>query len=427
MAAALMQQRQATQWPTSYIALGDSYAAGIGAGKYVEPRDDPETRLCKRFDGSYPSQLKAMLGQVPDDKFDFVACSGHELKNLTSQFDKLGDKRAELVTLSISGNDFSFGPVVEHCIYNHRARLIGSDTSIAGECQDHLHNATLAVFEDAVWIEFEGMVKRILAERLAPDSSWGKSLLVITGYAKFFPKPEEGDECSKYRFPLNPAADTFFLSNVVTVGTRRTINDLVDEVNRRIQDQIVKLSDRIKFVGIDGGFENQRFCEAGRKTPEGANDPEVWFTSLNTKLLEDNFAPDANSAVDKAWVEWADALAADTAKASDGGGNDGGGNAGGDDDFRPGELKAASSFHPKTAGHAKTAASVKDTLDQWVADGQVIVPVTDFPEPEPIPVGPIPEDESSPPQTEPSPEPRPDPIPKPNQDPCHSHGINICI
>jgi hypothetical protein len=419
------QEAVPAQWPNSYIALGDSYASGIGAGKYVPPADG-EIKRCKRFDGSYPSQLKAMLGQVPDEKFDFVACSGNQLQHLPAQFEKLGDKRAQLVTLSISGNDFYFGPVVENCIYNYTSYVF-SDTRLEVPCQEILQVATERVFGNEVFEEYKAAVRKILDERLLPDdvSSAAKSVLVITGYAKFFPTPKQGDRCSEYRFPLTPALETIFKTNKLKFGTRQQMNELVDLVNERIRKEIVTLSDRIQFVDIDAGFEGHRFCEKNHdREPEGANDPDVWFTSINTKLEEDSFVPNPDSELERSWDEWSKRAAAE---AGQGGGD------GDEGDLFPGipnELRKSSVFHPKTAGHAKTAAVTKDTLDKWAAANPlpVIVPVTDFPDNQPgiIPVLPMPEPVQPMPPVE---KPRPpfEPIPKPGQNPCFEHGTNICI
>ncbi len=61
--------------------------------------------------GSYPAQLTAFLPQF-FNRFDFLACSGDVLDNITAQIGFLGGDKYDAVSLSISGNDFLFGPVV---------------------------------------------------------------------------------------------------------------------------------------------------------------------------------------------------------------------------------------------------------------------------------------------------------------------------
>jgi hypothetical protein len=107
------------------VSSHSGFAAGIGAGKYFQPIDDEVTR-CKRFDGSYPAQAKALMTMVT--AFDFVACSGDVISGLDGQHQKLGDKRADVVTLSISGNDFKFGMIsspVSHKLYASAANGLG--------------------------------------------------------------------------------------------------------------------------------------------------------------------------------------------------------------------------------------------------------------------------------------------------------------
>lgn len=58
-------------WIKKWAAIGDSYAAGIGAGKSLG------VASCSRYDESYPSYINGEngfgnLGQT----FDFLACSG---------------------------------------------------------------------------------------------------------------------------------------------------------------------------------------------------------------------------------------------------------------------------------------------------------------------------------------------------------------
>lgn len=77
----------------------------------------PDTLLtfqvqCQRQNGSYPSQLFELnpFNSNPSS-FDFVACSGDELDDIDAQIAKLAYKKFDLVTLTISGNDFGFGDI----------------------------------------------------------------------------------------------------------------------------------------------------------------------------------------------------------------------------------------------------------------------------------------------------------------------------
>ncbi|NEE11464.1 lipase, partial [Streptomyces sp. SID7499] len=51
-----------------YVALGDSYSSGVGAGSYLSDSGD-----CRRSTKAYPYLWQAANSPA---SFDFVACSG---------------------------------------------------------------------------------------------------------------------------------------------------------------------------------------------------------------------------------------------------------------------------------------------------------------------------------------------------------------
>lgn len=100
--------------PTSFAALGDSFSAGIGSGKFLTSSADGSDNACGRMDGSYPWQLFNLKPfEEPLESFpDFYSCSGDIMDNIDGQVAKLNGKKVDAITLSISGNDFKFGDVV---------------------------------------------------------------------------------------------------------------------------------------------------------------------------------------------------------------------------------------------------------------------------------------------------------------------------
>lgn len=68
------------------------------------------------------------------------------------------------------------------------------------------------------------------------------------------------------------------------------MNDLVDQVNQRIQNDVVAqlggAGANIVFINIDGHFEGHRFCEPGQD-PWGSNDVRVQCNDLFTELNEE--------------------------------------------------------------------------------------------------------------------------------------------
>ena len=113
----------ATREITEWLAIGDSFAAGISA-------DVPNDQLqwsCSRFKKSYPNQMN-QNSRLPGDpnsrKFTFGACSGDKIQDLLDNQLKQGESNSNEVypaigkpqigTVSISGNDMKFGDVSIH-------------------------------------------------------------------------------------------------------------------------------------------------------------------------------------------------------------------------------------------------------------------------------------------------------------------------
>jgi lysophospholipase L1-like esterase len=93
---------------TGYVALGDSYSSGLGAGDYDDGSGD-----CKRSAKAYP-QLYAAANSP--SSFDFTACSGATTDDvLSGQLDPLSDSTG-LVSISIGGNDASFADTMQACV-----------------------------------------------------------------------------------------------------------------------------------------------------------------------------------------------------------------------------------------------------------------------------------------------------------------------
>lgn len=168
---------RAPGWPESYIAFGDSYAAGIGAGKFYKP-EDRSNKACKRFTGSYPVLLSKLgLFNHGATDFSFPACTGDVIDDLEYQFGKVPGKRAHVVTLSIGGNDFDFAPVVLACVYNYN--VIGDRDK---ECDAALAKAEEHVKNETIWANYRTKVKHILDNHMTSEAAGeGASVLLITG------------------------------------------------------------------------------------------------------------------------------------------------------------------------------------------------------------------------------------------------------
>lgn len=92
----------------AYVALGDSYSAGNGAGNYISSSGD-----CHRSNSAYP-QLWANAHSP--SSFTFAACSGAVTTDVTAN--QLGalNSSTGLVSITIGGNDAGFADTMTTCV-----------------------------------------------------------------------------------------------------------------------------------------------------------------------------------------------------------------------------------------------------------------------------------------------------------------------
>jgi hypothetical protein len=128
-----------TQLADNYIALGDSYSSGEGAGSYVRGtnvRLGPAEDLCHLSTRAYPEIVgkKLHYKSFPPGRFGFYACSGAVVADVwgttgpnTGALGGQGqwngdpqmrhvDHRTRLVTLTIGGNDIGFSSLGSGCL-----------------------------------------------------------------------------------------------------------------------------------------------------------------------------------------------------------------------------------------------------------------------------------------------------------------------
>lgn len=105
-----------------YVALGDSFAAGVGAGVYLADGTD-----CHRSLLGYPARV-ATSGNLA---LNLQACSGAVVSDVVaSQLGTLSSRTA-YVTITIGGNDIGFSDIVSTCAGLDEAACLAAVT--AGE------------------------------------------------------------------------------------------------------------------------------------------------------------------------------------------------------------------------------------------------------------------------------------------------------
>ncbi|MBA4862780.1 SGNH/GDSL hydrolase family protein [Streptomyces sp. PSKA54] len=109
--------QQAAAAAPAYVALGDSYSSGTGAGDYGDSGD------CKRSANSYPSLWAAANSP---SSFSFTACSGATTTTVISgQLSPLSAATG-LISVSAGGNDVGFADVMTTCILENEESCLSA-------------------------------------------------------------------------------------------------------------------------------------------------------------------------------------------------------------------------------------------------------------------------------------------------------------
>ncbi|MFI5571438.1 SGNH/GDSL hydrolase family protein [Streptomyces sp. NPDC051740] len=164
-----------------YVALGDSYASGVGAGSYISSSGD-----CKRSAKAHPYLWAAANSP---SSFDFTACSGARTGDvLSGQLGPLSTSTG-LVSISVGGNDAGFSDVMTTCV-------LQSDSS----CLSRI--ATAKAYVDSTLPGRLDSVYSAIRDR-APNAE-----VVVIGYPRFY---KLGTSCiglsETKRKAINDAAD----------------------------------------------------------------------------------------------------------------------------------------------------------------------------------------------------------------------------
>jgi lysophospholipase L1-like esterase len=131
--------REASAAAGAYVALGDSYAAGVGAGAY-----DGDSGDCRRSTAAHPVLWAERNAPA---SFTFVACLGAVTTDVLN--DQLGalDSDTSLVTLSIGGNDAGFADTMETCVLRGTDACLSAVAAASGYIRDTLPGRLDAVYD----------------------------------------------------------------------------------------------------------------------------------------------------------------------------------------------------------------------------------------------------------------------------------------
>ena len=189
---------------TTYIALGDSYAAGQGAGPYLD--------ACYRSENTY-SELRCHAKAIK--LVTNAACSGKTTQDVVNTQLRQLNKTTELVTITAGGNNLRFGAILTYCGARHGQSRRGSSVRrrqrLRGgrDLQPQLARDVIA------------MIRSVKAA--APNAK-----VVVTGYPYLYDPvaPGQTDPLSLFIYKATRLADG--LNGSIAAAARATGAEYVD-------------------------------------------------------------------------------------------------------------------------------------------------------------------------------------------------------
>ncbi|MHC0430527.1 SGNH/GDSL hydrolase family protein [Streptomyces sp. O3] len=217
-----------------YVALGDSYSSGVGAGSYDSGSGD-----CKRSSRAYPVLWAAANSPA---SFDFTACSGARTSDVVnSQLGPLNSTTG-LVSISVGGNDAGFADVMLTCVLQSESA-----------CLNRIEEA-----KRYVDTELPGRLDSVYS---AIDSKASHARVVVLGYPRFY---KLGGGC------------WFGLSET----KRAAINDAADYLNTATAKRAVDHG--FTFADVNPDFAGHRICSG-----------DSWLHSVNWGDIGESYHPTA--------------------------------------------------------------------------------------------------------------------------------------
>ncbi|WP_394821247.1 SGNH/GDSL hydrolase family protein [Pendulispora albinea] len=192
-----------------YVALGDSYASGLGTRQYT---DDG----CKRSDFAYAKLIADARGY----ELKHVACQGDKIPQVEGQLSALSSDTT-LVTLSVGGNDTGFSDVITQCA-----------KPAPWDCWDDINGATRFINNELEG-KLDGLYKNIRSK--APNAR-----VFIIGY----PKLLSGRECN-------------FIAHISN-GEQTQLNNVANRLSAKIES--VARSNGFEYIDAREAFKDHAVC-----------------------------------------------------------------------------------------------------------------------------------------------------------------------
>jgi hypothetical protein len=259
------------QWlsgfPTRWVALGDSFSSGEGAGArhYLPGTSSPGQNMCHRADTAYSQVVLASGFSLRAGSF--FACSGAETKNVLPremggsaqcfpascspysapdaipQLDHPEVGPADLITITVGGNDVLFVKVLGYCWMNDDCRAYVPQE--LGQRLDVYLPQAIAAFQERLQMTLWAIRMK------APNAD-----VRVLGYPALFPGASTDQAC--------PAL-TDSCTGAWSPAEQTWLNSLVPLLNAVIRQAAQNTG--VRFISVAESFSGHEICG-----PDGA-----WF------------------------------------------------------------------------------------------------------------------------------------------------------
>lgn len=214
--------------PKIYVAIGDSWGSGVGAGSLLDAD-------CGRYSESYPRQFNENPTTKATKKFQDLTCAGDTLEKISQQVQHL-DPQADLVSVSVGLQFIGINKVLDNCDEHPQRRT----------CDAILNQAIGIAYWDNPGNFFHEMLALV---RVIKRQAQG-ALIVLMGFPRFFGSPVRN---------CDPSGGGYRNYNY-----RDRINKLPLFLNR----QLKRISDEDDLIldvvakDPDEAFTNHRYCDS---------------------------------------------------------------------------------------------------------------------------------------------------------------------
>ncbi len=226
--------------PVSYVALGDSYSAGVGTGEAIS-----SSGSCDRSPGAYSA-----LWATAEDPASYVsaACGGATTSSVISDQLSALSSSTTLVSITAGGNNVGFEHVMENCYF-----LFFSTSS----CVRAIDGAEAEITSDV-----PGALDELLAG-IAADAPNAK--VVVLDYPDFY---DMAQSCT-----------------ILNSTDRADINQAIDLLDSELQTAAAQYGD--VFADVRPAFAGHQIC-----------DSDSWLHTIDWTSLSESFHPTAEGQAD---------------------------------------------------------------------------------------------------------------------------------